>query len=692
MTISCNGLKKIKDVPFNLGQEINNINLQIEDSKEKISVLDSQLEQIDSQINEVIQFPLNIWIFGDYSLNYTEGSTWKFKDFDITDLIKKNTDYKFKVSYINNHPSAELGKIIGFASDGNSRIYQKALPISENTWTEFNVPANPEITKVIIRFQTINDTPATEDATATYKGMYLYESNDVKKLKNDVVIDGFEKLKTQSSKGEYVYDNCFTCVEELWSFGDYSSTYKPGDTWKYKDFEVLNKLKLNTLYRFTIGNVLSNPRPAEDTYIGTVLQFNNDTKLEETKLTTDKLSVTFNVNPKATSIIVRLQTLSGEPSATTGTMYYQDMSLIEDRFNDGLIILNDNVSIEKLNRLENTVSGLLGSKDKWIKAESKTLNNDTIQLENNNIGINKKMLFSANVNSFSSLLLGHGKTSYGSAYLEITSTTVNVYKYTNSASLVKTYEHGLTIEGYINILVETNISQKATIRIITPSGISEQANIIWEGNNGTIFVQSIDSDLTNAKVKWTCTDYDKKIHICGDSYCGITSNSRLPYYLAKWGYETFLLDSYPGRNSVKAYESLLLNLQHSSPEYIVWTMGMNDPDLSADINFNWLNTVNKLISLCEQNNIELILCTIPNVKGGVVDDSSIDNSRNHTFKNDWIRNSGYRYIDFCEAVGADISNEWYEGMLGSDGVHPSTTGALALASRLVQDFSEITYI
>ena len=119
---------------------------------------------------------------------------------------------------------------------------------------------------------------------------------------------------------------------------------------------------------------------------------------------------------------------------------------------------------------------------------------------------------------------------------------------------------------------------------------------------------------------------------------------------------------------------------------------MNEPDTSTEINSEWKTTLDKVISLCSENGIELILCTIPNVRGGAVDDTDISNARNHSFKNEWIRNSGYRYIDFCKAVGADDNVNWYDGMLSSDGVHPDVLGAEVLASKFIQDCYEITYI
>lgn len=75
--------------------------------------------------------------------------------------------------------------------------------------------------------------------------------------------------------------------------------------------------------------------------------------------------------------------------------------------------------------------------------------------------------------------------------------------------------------------------------------------------------------------------------------------------------------------------------------------------------------------------ITLILATVPSVP-------KIDN----TGKNKIVRESGYRYIDFDEAV-SDGHGNWKAGMLSKDGVHPSKSGAKAMAEQVLIDFPEI---
>ena len=330
--------------------------------------------------------------------------------------------------------------------------------------------------------------------------------------------------------------------------------------------------------------------------------------------------------------------------------------------------------------------------DQWIVKTSDNLVSSPITITpSSNIASNKVMVFSAQIgNNFESLTLGHGETSYGSTYITIDNTNVTVYEYYSALQTYKTYAHGLTISGFIDVIIETNSKEEAVITINTSTGMKKENVMRWIGCNGNIFAKCTNSNLTNCSLRWTCKEFDNDIQIYGDSYASMYTN-RSVYRLVEWGYDSFLLDAFSGRGSAAALDSLRINLQYSKPKYIVWMMGMNDPDSTTAINASWQNTINSVISICQEKGIELILTTIPNVRGGAVDDSQIEaNIRRHNFKNDYIRNSGYRYIDCALAVGADENGNWYSNMLYTDGVHPADAGAVAMASRIVQDFPEIT--
>ena len=144
------------------------------------------------------------------------------------------------------------------------------------------------------------------------------------------------------------------------------------------------------------------------------------------------------------------------------------------------------------------------------------------------------------------------------------------------------------------------------------------------------------------------------------------------------GADNWLLDGYCGRTSEQGYSSLIKCLQYGKPKIILWCLGMNDGDSSSAISTDWKKVADSLISLCEERGITLIFSTIPNVP-----------NINHKYKNDYIKESGYRYVDVCEAVGADSGTSWYTGLLGSDNIHPSYKGRQVIAYRVISDVPEI---
>ena len=163
----------------------------------------------------------------------------------------------------------------------------------------------------------------------------------------------------------------------------------------------------------------------------------------------------------------------------------------------------------------------------------------------------------------------------------------------------------------------------------------------------------------------------------GDSYFGVYSD-KWTKYLVDAGYRDQLQNGYPGRQSEMALLVAKTVLAHSNPKKIIWCLGMNDGDDNSSVDASWKSCVEELMAICESRNIELILATIPNV-------ATVDN----TAKNAYVRNSGYRFIDFATAVGASEDTTWYTGMLSQDGVHPSTQGAIALFNQALADVPEL---
>lgn len=356
------------------------------------------------------------------------------------------------------------------------------------------------------------------------------------------------------------------------------------------------------------------------------------------------------------------------------------------------INVSDSLTVGEVNSLvgggvSNAPVVVIESKNESIVATAETLTAGTyIKLENNHIMLGKTLSLSFDIDSFGDndvIRVGHGETSYGGNYIELTKTQVKVYSYVNSASCDKTYSHGLTLSGYVNIVIDNTTSNtRASLTISTSSGMYQLNNDFgWQGRNGEIFAVSTVSDITNVKMRWSCIAYDSDVWLLGDSYFNGGSDARWTSYLLKAGYTDVLLSGFPGRNSASGLADFKQMLKHGTPKYAIWCLGMNNGDSATAINSSYFDCVTEFLEICEEKGIIPILSTIPCTP-----------KVNNSFKNEWVRASGYRYIDFSRAVGGDeVGSSWYDGMIesGDQKVHPSGEGAKALYAQFLVDFPEI---
>lgn len=309
-------------------------------------------------------------------------------------------------------------------------------------------------------------------------------------------------------------------------------------------------------------------------------------------------------------------------------------------------------------------NGTLHSGDSWV-------------LENNNIMARKVFVLSGIVNSFSVLEMGHGtKTNSPSSWIVVDSTNITVYSTPTDKVILA---HGLSIVNTIQIIIEVAANYKAKITLAS-NGEKYNTEQDWDGNIGNIFVNSINTELANCAVSWTCKNYSSPIWAYGDSYFGMTNKARWIAQLLSNGYGTdMLIDGYPGRGSNDAYNSLQATLKHGKPKYILWAMGMNDPDNESSVNGNWNNRFNDVKNVCKENDITLIGCTIPNTP-----------TQFNSYKNNVVRNAGIKYIDFAKAVDAEHKGDsWYGGMLSGDNVHSTEKGSITLYLQALADFPEL---
>ena len=325
----------------------------------------------------------------------------------------------------------------------------------------------------------------------------------------------------------------------------------------------------------------------------------------------------------------------------------------------------------------NTVQPVV--KDGYYKISGNLNESETLKLPKNSVSIGEYITFTGTISgSFGSLLVGHGKTEYTAAYIKITSTEVTVYSVI-SPTQSQTNAHGLTIENNIQVYIGKQRSNNVNITISSNGRKYSFSYPTWYGNNGQPFAECETGSLTDCTLSWTCKGIKSDVWVFGDSYLGVNGDTSWSAYLINGNHTNLIINSFGGQNSASALTDFQNLLAIGQPKKVLWCLGMNDGDSSTAINSNWQNAYNSLRTLCEQNNIELVLATIPTVP-----------SITHKYKNAVIKSSGLRYVDFEKAVGANESTgEWYSDMLSSDNVHPSATGALTLYNQAIADIPEL---
>ena len=299
----------------------------------------------------------------------------------------------------------------------------------------------------------------------------------------------------------------------------------------------------------------------------------------------------------------------------------------------------------------------------------------TITIKASNSKKNNIIGFEANFENMGSVRIAHGTSYDSNRSASIVVDATNIYLYDKSTNLRATYPHSLSMDKFITVSIVVGHTRTAKIILTTANGRFMQDDVYWGGCCEDITAQVVAGAFTNARLTWYVPDYNYDLWCFGDSYFdfwGFDVTQRL-------GFHNFMLDGFGGRDSTDAFVSLELALEKAVPKKIMWCLGMNDRDTETAINAKWKETVDSIIDLCNKKGIELILCTIPETPVAV-----------HTFKNAYVKASGKRYVDVCHAVGADVSNTWYDGMLNkTDKIHPTDLGESVIADYMIANVPEL---
>jgi hypothetical protein len=283
----------------------------------------------------------------------------------------------------------------------------------------------------------------------------------------------------------------------------------------------------------------------------------------------------------------------------------------------------------------------------------------------------------ANITHLSEFTVGKGRGVYYGGSVTISGNNININYYN---TLQASYQHDLTIKDYISVTIKTSIkTTRATIYIDTNGGSFVLNDVVFDVRNGKPFIRTGEtSEIDNVKLSYYAKEWRKKIWVFGDSYLNLCSSERWGSYLKLRGFDdNVMFNGYPGRNSADGLKAFKSTVKLAHPETIVWCLGMNDVDNGA-VNTSWNTALETVKKYCNSYGIELVLSTTPNTP-----------TRDNSFKNEVVRNSGYDYIDFAKSVGAEYDNVWYDGMLADDGVHSTEQGALALFTQAIIDLPKL---
>ncbi len=319
-------------------------------------------------------------------------------------------------------------------------------------------------------------------------------------------------------------------------------------------------------------------------------------------------------------------------------------------------------------------------------AASRLSSGERLELPSNTIKDKTHLVFTARLDSLEGgrLIVGHGYDHPNGGWIEITKTEVSAFNFYSFKDpkkwpIAEKTQHGLDVSGFITVVIDKDFKRGDYALIISSTGLFRYNIQGTSGYDGSPLAFAENVTLTDCSLSFTSEAYALPIWIYGDSYLNQQEVDRWPYYLYEDDYTDVLLSAYPGEGAQRAIEDFELALTKGAPEFALWLLGMNNGDgESTEPDPTWLAATEHFLELCKEKGITPILSTIP-----------VTPKINNAPKNEWVRRSGYRYIDFNRAVGADRDPKWYPEMLHTDDVHPAPLGAQALYARVLTDFPEI---
>lgn len=589
------------------------------------------VDQLKNALNYSVDVSTLNWVIG--SIQGEDG-----QEFDSTTRIRSDFVYVSEGTKVKLTGNGYCLSIIKYDNDKN---FIDAIGFSSVINNSYTVTNGVSYIRILIRVSTSNETITSADVETQYSRCSIDLCLDQAVYTLPEVVDG---LSYKIDEIEELTTEDITKISNVsmtWTDGGYLDSHgvvNESSSYSYSNYiEVQGGDILSGNMRFTTA--YDSSKNALSSYFASE-------------------AMVYTVNPAVSYVRVsRSKSLKGQPLLLQRTT-------------------KQNSAFSFINGLETTRNGATGIK------KTGNLTDSTLEF-NAYAAIRKGKTYSlyGKVSAFNKLTIGCGTSdSVNGARIEIDTTNV---KFLNSSAVINTTAHGLTFLNYIYVIIDIDENAFPKVTIYTDGGNFQKTYADeWIGaSERTYATADASTSLTSCIFTFSAASVKKNIWYCGDSYMAVRDSGKLPSKLKYFDvFKNINSIGYSGAGSENVLP-YLLNMFNMDlyPKYIVWAIGMNNGDASNAVNTTWKSGYDTLVGLAGGGQFELILATIPNTP-----------TINNNYKNAIVRNSGYRYIDFADAVQtSEGASTWLTGMLSNDNVHPTAEGAKALASRLCADFPEI---
>ena len=324
-----------------------------------------------------------------------------------------------------------------------------------------------------------------------------------------------------------------------------------------------------------------------------------------------------------------------------------------------------------------------------FSAEAEKLSSgEFLELVKSNVKDRTRISFTCDIDEMGDdavIRVGHGFELSCSGWIEITKTKISACRFYSWHNPQKSFalpetDLELEVSDFLTVSINKDFSGNGAFVVVSTKSGMKKFDIGYgmAGDIGPIFASPLNCEIKNCKLNYIADGYGDPVWIFGDSYLSYPDPARWPFYLYRDGYQKVLMAGYSGMSTQAGLADFKVAIQKGTPLYVLWCLGMNNGDKTEEPNEAWLESTKEFLEICKEKGITPILSTIPSTP--IV---------NNEPKNIWVRNSGYRYIDFNRAVGAHKDVAWYPEMLYKDNVHPAKAGAEALYAQVLVDFPEI---